>query len=561
MTPHLNRRAAVAMIVLLLVALGAAAGVTFLARGTSLLSDQRTYYVSMHGDDRADGRSAARAWRTLDRISAQNVRPGDQVLLAGGEHFTGQLRLDSEDAGDPTRPVLIATYGSGQAMIEMSNQPAVAVHNTGGVTIRDLLVVGGPDSSSVDGINIYNDLPERTRLAGVRIERVDVSGGKNGIALGSAAESLGFDDVSVRDSSLHDNAIAGLAVYGPDFDADAPVYANRNLTISGVSAYRNTGDPTAAVNTGNGIVLGSVENARIERSTAYGNGALSAAPEGPIGIWTYDSTGIVIENNLSYGNRTNGADGGGFGLDRNVSDSVLQYNLSYNNDGSGLLLYGAAETRGHARNTARFNISSNDSRRGDFHGGISVLGGLAGPGQPGGVIGDRIYQNTVVMGAGADGALPPVIRIGDALDDVVLRNNILLSLGGGPLLLAVNSTDNGATFEDNNYFGTSDNFRIIWEGVEFDSLSGWRYATDQEIVSGEAVGSQTDPELVNSVSPTAITAADQITSASGFALRPGSPMIGAGGLLPGIEPGTRDYFGVPLTPNRIDTGASHFTDG
>lgn len=559
MTPRPNLRAAAAVIVVI-AALGAVAGVALFARGTSLLGDQRTYYVSAGGDDRSDGRSPARAWRTLDRASAQTVRPGDQILLAGGEHVTGQLRLDSGDAGDPTHPVIIGSYGPGRAVIDMADEPAVSVHNTSGVSIGDLVIVGGPDSSPVDGITLYNDLPDRTRLAGVRIERVEVSGGKNGIAIGAAPESSGFEDVSVRESSLHDNTIAGLVTYGPVFDAAAPVYAHRNITISDVSAYRNAGDPAAAVNTGNGIVLGSVEAGRIERSTAYGNGTLSAAAEGPVGIWAYDSTGIVIEGNLSYGNRTNGADGGGFGLDRNVSDSVLQYNLSYDNDGSGLLLYGAAETRGHARNTVRFNISSNDSRRGDFHGGISVLGGLTGPGRPGGIVGDQIYHNTVVMGAGADGALPPAIRIGDTLDEVTVRNNIFLSLGGGPLLLAADSTDDGATFEGNTYFGISEDSRIVWDGTEFETLSGWRYTTGQEIVSGDAVGAQADPELVNPAPPTTVTAADQITSASGFALRPGSSMIGGGVPLPGIDPGAHDYFGVRLTPDHVDTGASRYPD-
>ncbi|WP_094273497.1 right-handed parallel beta-helix repeat-containing protein [Rhodococcus sp. OK302] len=543
----------------MLTALGAVAGVVFIARSTSLSSTQRTYYVSAHGDDRADGRSTARPWRTLDRISAQILRPGDRVLLAGGELFAGQLRVDSEDAGDREQPVVIASYGSGQAILEVSNQPVVEVYNTGGVTIQDL-VVDGRSSGSVDGISVYNDLPERRRLVGVTIERVDVSGCKNGLAIGSAAHASGFDDVSVRDSSFHDNLIAGLATYGPDFDADAPVYANSNVNVSGVTAYRNTGDPTAVVNTGNGIVLGSVETGRVDRSTAYGNGTRSSAQEGPIGIWTYDSTGVVIENNLSYGNRSSGADGGGFGLDLNVSDSVLQYNLSYDNDGSGLLLYGVASNRAHARNVVRFNISSNDSRRGEFHGGISVLGGLAGGAQSGGIVGDQIYQNTVVMASGVDGFLPPVVRISDALDGVVFRNNIFISLGAGPLLISVNSTDKGAMLWGNNYFGASDQSKIVWEGTEFESLSGWRAATGQEILVEESVGSDVDPELMDPVSPTDVTAADQITSAVGFLFRPGSPMIGAGLPLAGMDPGTLDYFGVPLAANRIDNGASHFSE-
>ncbi|NMM88748.1 hypothetical protein B2J88_31120 [Rhodococcus sp. SRB_17] len=547
-------------VVLLLVALGAAAGVVFVARGTSLLSESRTFYVSGSGDDRADGRSPSRAWRTLDRVTAQQLRPGDQVLLAGGEHFTGQLGLGADDAGDPEQPVVIASYGTGRAVLDVSNEPAVDIYNTGGVTVRDLLVVGGPDSLSVDGIDVYNDLPERKRLAGIVIESVEVSGCKNGIAIGSAADALGFENVSVRDSSLHDNRIAGLATYGSEFDPDAPVYAHKNVTVAGVSAYRNTGDPTAVGNTGNGIVLGSVEIGQIDRSTAYSNGVLSAADEGPIGIWTYNSTRIIIENSLSYGNRTSGADGGGFGLDLNVSDSVLQSNLSYDNDGSGLLLYGVASNRAHARNVVRFNISSNDSRRGDFHGGISVLGGLAGGEQPGGIAGGQIYQNTVVMGAGADGAMPPVIRIGDALDSVVLRNNIFLSLDGGPVVVSVNSTENGVTFYGNNYFGSTDQPTILWEGTDFESLNGWRNATGQETLSEEAVGSDVDPELVDPASPSAVRTADQITSASGFQLRQGSPMIGSGVPLPRIDPATRDYFGVPLNPNRIDNGAGQFAD-
>ena len=47
-----------------------------------------TYYVSPLGNDAADGRSVATAWKTIDRVNGKNWNPGDRVLFEGGKTFT-----------------------------------------------------------------------------------------------------------------------------------------------------------------------------------------------------------------------------------------------------------------------------------------------------------------------------------------------------------------------------------------------------------------------------------------------------------------------------------------
>lgn len=74
------------------------------------------YYVSSAGDDRDPG-SAARPWRSLDRLNAafasQEVRRGDAVALRRGDVFTG--RLVQPDSIDPNMPgwLEIGAYGDG----------------------------------------------------------------------------------------------------------------------------------------------------------------------------------------------------------------------------------------------------------------------------------------------------------------------------------------------------------------------------------------------------------------------------------------------------------------
>ena len=55
-------------------------------------SGQTCYYVdSRHGDDRNDGLSEARPWRSLNRVNAGEFARGDKILLRAGSRWRGLI--------------------------------------------------------------------------------------------------------------------------------------------------------------------------------------------------------------------------------------------------------------------------------------------------------------------------------------------------------------------------------------------------------------------------------------------------------------------------------------
>jgi hypothetical protein len=451
-----------------------------------------TYYVSPTGDDAAAGTSPVAAWRTLSRASSAVLPPGTRLLLRGGKRFTGQLTLDHRDAGRASAPVMIGSYGGGVATIYSPAGAGISVHDTGGVDIQDLNLVGNPRPGDGAGINVYSDLPAGHRLDHIVIDNVNVTGFLNGITVGGLKDAAGFSDVAITNATLHANVEAGLLTFGPTFDARSPSYANQDVVVSHVVASRNLGDPhNKTQNTGNGIVLGSVSGGAISWSTASENGGAGAATQGPAGIWTYDSTRVTIEHDLAYGNKTrNQVDGNGFGLDQNTTDSVLQDNLSYGNDGTGYLVYSSLNDHAQRDNIVRDNISSSDVRDGSaFYGGISVIGRIADA---------AIYQNTVVMKP-AGTAAPPLLRLGPVVHGISIRNNIFATEYGPIVAVSSALPESSAVFQGNDYHSVLTPWRVIWGPVTYGSLPAWRDSTSQETVKGRPTGFAVDPQLVGPV--------------------------------------------------------------
>ncbi|WP_418960992.1 right-handed parallel beta-helix repeat-containing protein [Streptomyces tritici] len=512
-----------------------------------------TFYVSPDGDDKNDGMSPDRAWRTLAHADSARLRPGDRLRLRGGATFKGRLTLDRNEAGSATRPVVIESFGTGRAVLTTAGTSGIAVRDTAGVVIRNLSLVGAGGSLRYgEGITFLNKRPDRKRLDHVRITNVDVSGFRNGISVGAGKQHVGFSDVRITDSAVHHNLEAGIAFGGPDFDADAPTYAHERVRIERVKAYRNSGDPEQDYrNTGNGIKLGSVRDGKIQRSVAHDNGGKSSAnaDEGPEGIWVYDSTRMVLEHNTSYRNRTGSTvDGGGFGLDNNVSSSVMQYNLAYGNDGPGFLVYSGMPTGAHKNNIVRFNMSWDDARSLPDYGGIVAFGTR--------MRNLDIYHNTVVMRTDGlpatedTGERPPALRLRDGMRNVRVHNNIFVT-DGGPLVEAQSPYSPAyLRLQGNDYYSTGD-WSLLWGDDRYRSLAGWRQGSRQELLDGEPTGSKEDPCLRGMAAP--------VTDRAGA----GNLVPRCAGKVPagltaeeiGIELGPADYFGTPLTDS-VTVGAA-----
>ena len=497
------------------------------------------YYVSAAGADTNAGTSPAAPWRTLARVNAVALRAGDRVLLRGGDTLAGGLSLDSGDAGTAASPIVITSYGSGRATIRAGTGTGIAVYNTAGISIANLAVAGSGGAAS--GISFYMDLPGDVRLPFIRIDGVDVAGfGRDGIEIGAWNGRSGFADVRITNAQVHQNGRNGLFTYAqlPD--------AHQQIFVGHVRAYDNPGTPGAPSNTGSGIVLASVDRGTIERSIAHDNGRLCDSVGGPVGIWTYDSRRVTIQHNESYRNRTAASwDGGGFDLDQNVSDSVVQYNYSHDNDGAGFLLAQSVNNDAHARNVVRFNVSQNDGRANGY-GAIELWGRIQSA---------EIYNNTVFVSVPAVGS-PRAVRVGNAgaadrfAAGVHFRNNIFMTPGlpavdvSAGMLAGVSDL----RFEGNDYYSAGATPLIVWGGTRFTSLAAWR-ATGQETVAGIPAGFSVDPQLAGAGGGTAFGDADLLASLDSYRLRATSPLVDAGLDLRtryGIATGSADYYGGQL---------------
>ncbi|MBO0867830.1 MAG: hypothetical protein J2P15_04630 [Micromonosporaceae bacterium] len=503
----------------------------------------RTYYISPDGNDSQDGRSPGRPWRSLRWLYGLALRPGDRVLLQGGAQYPGFIVLRPGEAGDPAHPVEIGSYGVGRAtLIPPRGVSGITVHNTAGVWIHDLAIIGNPVAyRSQAGIKLYSNLPGGRKLSGATINDVDVSGFHNGVEIGGGNGSTGFRDVLVSDSRLYGNRDNGLVSFGPAVHPARPAYAHQHLTVSNVEAFGNLGDPTNHfTSSGNGIVLASVDGGVVRHSVAYDNGARCTAPSGPVGIWSFDSAHVTIEHNVSYNNRTGGhADGGGFDLDRNVVASYLQYNLAYGNDGPGFMLYSPVTGSAHEGNVVRFNISQNDAGKGSYYGGITIGGRVTR---------SFVYHNTVVV-RGRGTAQPAAIVLFGTLDRVVVWNNIFIAVGT-PLIdshLAFRLSQ--VALRGNDLYATAGQWQARWGPSVYSGLDQWRSAAGQEPGSGVR---SIDPGFVY---PQA-QRGDGVWLALGFVPRRRSPLVGAGVNLraAGVDLGTLDYLGTPLA-GRLTVGA------
>ncbi len=510
-----------------------------------------TYYIRPGGSDTAAGTSPATAWRTLARASAAQFLPGDRLLLLGGHQYSGPLRLDSLDGGSATKPVLISSYGTGRATIT-STTSGIIIFDAGGIAISDLVIAGRSAMVASDsGIQMFSD-HAKGRLSHVTISKVDVSGFGYGIAIGADNDGAGFADVRITHSALHNNLDAGLTSYGPDYTASAPGYANQGIYVSHVRAFGNLGDPANITrNTGSGIELGSVSGATVTDSVAYRNGGKGGATtEGPIGIWAYDSTRVLIAHDVSHDNTSASVhDGGGFGLDRETSDSVLEYNLSYHNHGAGFLLYSALNVpTPQIGNTVRFNISYDDAV-GTHH----VYGGMTAGGR---VDNGRFYQNTIVL---TRGNTQPVVKLTGILHHVQMFNNIFVA-ASGPLVQVVPTlnkalyhpmTTKNVLLAGNDYVSTGGKWFVEWgPRVYYFSLAAWRGATSEERAGGRPAGLTVSPRFVGPLSGTA--------GGSGFALGPLSRLRRAGldlQRLFGIQPGLVTFAGTRYLVTSPNIGA------
>ncbi len=412
-----------------------------------------TWYVSANGDDDNAGTSANNAWRTIAQLNRHDFVAGDKILFEGGDQFTGRLYLGPRDRGTASKPINIGSYGTGRASIAAGNAGAIFVYDTAGISISNLQVVGPGDAATgkAAGITFFNNLPHGVKLKHVYIDNVESSGFAGaGISVGSWNGKAGFSDVRITNSVVHDNIQAGLVTYAQALNAHQHVY------IGKVEAYNNVGNSTT-LNSGSGIMLGGVRGATVEACIAHDN---AANGDGAVGIWTYDSSYVLIEHSESYSNHTTGKnDGDGFDFDRNVTNSIMQYNWAHDNDGSGFELAQNGKAGAYYNNTLRSNSSENDGKKNGY-GAIDIWGPVA----------NCVVENNIVYTT--EERSVKAIRIINPTANVQLRNNYFQATAG-PLLLDIAPGQKEMVFADNNAVAPDDAVSVTDGYTVYPDLRAW----------------------------------------------------------------------------------------
>ena len=414
------------------------------------------YYVSLHGDDSNSGLSETQPWRSIERVNATELLPGDSVWFQANQTFVGNLSLSGigQSHRDTQGFVTIGSYEDGRATINAGYGAGFVAKNRGGVHLQDLNFIGSSENTS-SGILFINTLPENVKFTDIRIKRVDVSGFKDaGINFTAEPEDgswSGFCDVRITDSTSHDNGDAGISCIGA-WNPHASGYAHADFYVGNCSAYRNTGIPGKGSHSGNGIVLVQVDGAIIEYCRAYENGRLNDYEGGgPVGIWAWDANRVLIQYNASHHNRTGSSkDGGGFDLDGGVTNSTVQYNYSHDNDGAGYLLAQFSGARPFYGNVLRYNLSVNDGRRNSY-GGIH----LWSTGSSGGITDTTFFANRVYMARSTDGNPAIVDCSSGGIRNIRFYNNCFQTDGSA---MFVRGEDNQeVVFEGNTFIVKSKN--------------------------------------------------------------------------------------------------------
>jgi len=320
----------------------------------------RAFYIQENGNDKADG-SVGHPWMTLIPVNALLLKPGDSVLLRGGQTFSGTLILGPIEGGNAAHRILVGSYGKGTATIQSGDSSAILIRQAHFIVVRNLHLAGaGRKTGNVKGGLVIANSDH------IIVDKVDIEGfQKAGLLIHSSS------DLSVLKVHAHENGAAGIEVGGVDGKKDC-----NHLYFAHCLVEDNPGDPTNLTNhSGNGIVVGNCRNVTIEYCTATNNGwDMPRIGNGPVGIWAYEADRVRIQHCLSYRNKTSkgGADGGGFDLDGGVTNSIIQYCLSYENQGAGYCIFQYYYASTWHDNVFRYNISENDGSVSDAGAGIYV---------------------------------------------------------------------------------------------------------------------------------------------------------------------------------------------
>lgn len=336
-----------------------------LAASSTGVANAETYYVnSATGDDRFDGLSDVRAWRSLARVRDFPLKPGDQVLLVAGSTWKEPLTLTR--SGRSGAPITVSATGVGP-------RPRIDV---GGVSPHGVAVLNA-EYVSVGGIEVTNTAATPAQRFGVLVSAED-----RGVTRGIRISDMYIHDVRGTNDRKDNGGIVFRAIGQRLATRFQDLAIERNIIwkvdrsgIAGISdrvTFLNWFPSEGVVIRdnyvddigGDGIVPRGTDGALIEHNIVRYAG--SRAPGYNAGIWQWSTDNSLIQLNEAAYTKTR-YDGQGFDSDFNSRRTTILYNYSHDNAGGFLLICSPKRNEednlGNRGTVARYNVSRNDGTR------------------------------------------------------------------------------------------------------------------------------------------------------------------------------------------------------
>ena len=479
--------------------------VALIAFSLAAAAHATTYYVSNSGSDSNSGTSSMTPWQTLAHASSHSYSPGDSILLNGGQTFTGPLTMNS--SGNSSAWITIGAYGSGMPTINAGTGDGIDSTNVSYVIVENIAITSSSGGYDGYGINFNATSGNQSYIYFYNVSAQN-------FATGIIVQTNGgtYNYVTCYACSAFSNGTTGMYIEGNNNSSSATSNFY-NVQVSSSNFYSNGAHTKGG---GSGLLLQGVDGATVQNSTAYSNG--------DIGMWCFNSTGIIFTNDVAHDNLAGNGDGG-FDLDLGTTNSTIEYSYAYNNGGEGFEM--CAGTSNPSSNlTLRYNISEND------HYPIAFCGAPFND--------IYIYNNTIYTN------LSNGIDYWAALNswsttptNLVIANNIIWNANSSEYDLQWGA--GGITLNYNDYYGA---FEAYFNGAAYTSLSSFHSATGLE-----ANGLTYNPDFTG-------TPGSKVASA--YQLGSSSPLRTAGVNLQavyGINPGTHDYYGNTLPSSGFSMGA------
>ena len=338
----------------------------------AVYSQNKTYFVSLDGNDNASGLSIKDAWKSLDKVNNTTFLPGDKILFESGAVWYGQLKL--KGSGAEGNPILLSSYGGENrpvinigkaegAGIRLYNQSWWIVENmevTSGaapeleIGRQGIVALAQGEDQHVEHIivrnchihDIWGQLGGNTEYTGynscaILVQIQNKRGGMNNNRLNTS-----LNDVLIENNRIERFDKCGIIVRG----------CKNNLNVR-YNYMENLG--------GDGIFVGGCYRGMIEHNVAKRTCMRSGYLDLKGGetwwphtaaIWIQDAEETIMQYNAVYdtGRQPGNGDGFAYDFDFYCKRCIAQYNYSRNNHGFLLLMNRTFE------NVTRYNISEND---------------------------------------------------------------------------------------------------------------------------------------------------------------------------------------------------------